>query len=67
MEAVRIERSKRIYTKDLIIPCPVCDRTGCVNTVTSVKTSGNRVVKRKYCKECFLEFDRDGTLLPPLY
>lgn len=49
------------------VPCPICRRTDLVGNVTSARTNGGAVVYRKYCRNCLMEFDNNGKIVPPLY
>lgn len=55
-----IKRTKNLAS------CPICGQTHTVNSVRSSNNRGTKIVYRKYCKECLLEFDTYG-IVQPLY
>ena len=47
--------------------CPQCGKSDKVGNVISSRGQGGNVVYRKYCRDCLVEFDSKGIMIPPLY
>lgn len=47
--------------------CPLCNKSDLVGNVISARVTGGAVVHRKFCRRCLVEFEKNGSLVPPLY
>ncbi len=68
MQTVAISEQNRNSLKGTNkMACPNCGRTDGIGNVVSYGGKNGAVVYRKYCRNCYIEFDAKGRMFPPLY